>query len=667
MIPFLRKRFLLILIVLGIGMIGFQRTQPRPTRQRQPIAPESDTHAAPPAPTPASTRAKTKTPLPASSLPNAAEPESLTPAPVAIQELFPSVKTAVLNWREYRPDTYTVRAGPHRPVVTFRVEQIKDEGAFTTWIGRSSLQGESFVAVASKDGLDAILTTYDGQPVEIHVRGANVATSADDAFSEVDGCGALPNQNLTVAAAAAEPAILDSSSFRAEAAEATQSRLVDASGNWLSRVACFYDSATLAYANLCAPDGNGASLINSTFRARLEAGNVALANSQINVRWVYLGCALAPTAASTKVEEIFNELISVGVLGDFARQKAAEWGAAQILLTSQTINGSFAGCANLPGHYAVAYWNRNYFLMAHELSHNFGLRHDRYTDNAIATPNDGIYAYAIDLISTTSSNRQIVGTIMSYAHYFVPYFSNANLTLSSALTTHFYTADYSGTYQLVPPVYTDGTAGNFYNGSPNGTINDTLITSTGASANVQPLGIPAGQPYAADGSRIFRESASTIVNGGWYVEPIITSQPQSQSVERGQSFTLSITTYGVGTFAYQWYKGATAIPGATGTSYSVTNPVDSDFATYSVVVTVANITGLTSTLTSNNATVTVKAPPPEPSPTSNNGGGGGATSSAYFTALTILVIARLRRPIAHKTLRLTPIIHPQKRNCHPTS
>ena len=559
----------------------------------------------------------------------------------AIHEVLPSVKTAVLNWREYRPDSYTVRGTTHRPDVTFRLEQIKDEGALTTWIGRSSLPGESFVAVASKKGLDAILTTYDGQPIEIHIRGSKVAVIQTDAFPEEERCAVVPNLDRATETAQALSS-QDLQPVRAEADSAAYSNLVDVAGNRLSRVACFYDAATLAYANLCAPDGDGLSLLNSTFKARLEAGNAALTNSQINVRWVYLGCALAPTAATTTVESIYAELTSAGTLGDFARLKATEWGATEIFFASQTINGNYAGYAALPGHYAVGYWNRNYFLMVHELSHNFGLRHDRYTDQAIATPNDGIYSYAVNLISSTNNNRQIVGTIMSYAHYFVPYFSSANLSLSSAITTHFYTADYSGTYQVVPSVYTDGTAGNFYNGAPNGTINDTLILTTGAAAGVQPLGIPAGQPYSADGSRIFRETADSIINGGWYAEPAITAQPRSLTILRGQNFTLSVSTRGTGTFAYQWYKDAAAITGATSTSYAVASASDGDAASYSIVVRVADVSGTTTTLTSNNATVTVTTPAPEP--VSTNNGGGGAMNSASLAALFALAIARrLRR------------------------
>src|SRR5882724_11117306 len=115
------------------------------------------------------------------------------PAPAALQAILPSVKSAVVNWREYRPVEYIVKADSHSPEITFRMEQVKDEEAFTTWVGRSALPGESFVAVATTDGLDAILTTYGEQPVEIHVRGPNVTAFRSEAF-QGDHCAVVPNQ-----------------------------------------------------------------------------------------------------------------------------------------------------------------------------------------------------------------------------------------------------------------------------------------------------------------------------------------------------------------------------------------------------------------------------------------------------------------------------------------
>jgi hypothetical protein len=85
--------------------------------------------------------------------------------------------------------------------------------------------------------------------------------------------------------------------------------------------------------------------------------------------------------------------------------------------------------------------------------------------------------------------------------------------------------------------------------------------------------------------------------------PSITTQPTNQTVTVGQTATFSVTVMGTTPFTYQWQKDATALTGATSTSYTTPATASADNGSqYSVVV--RNAIG---TVTSNAATLTVNA------------------------------------------------------------
>lgn len=86
--------------------------------------------------------------------------------------------------------------------------------------------------------------------------------------------------------------------------------------------------------------------------------------------------------------------------------------------------------------------------------------------------------------------------------------------------------------------------------------------------------------------------------------PIITSQPQSQSVVVGSTTTFTVIATGAGPLTYQWSKGATAIGGATAASYTTPATVTGDSGS-SFTVVVTNATGST---TSTPAVLTTLAP-----------------------------------------------------------
>lgn len=84
----------------------------------------------------------------------------------------------------------------------------------------------------------------------------------------------------------------------------------------------------------------------------------------------------------------------------------------------------------------------------------------------------------------------------------------------------------------------------------------------------------------------------------------IVTQPISQTVVVGVPLTLSVVGSGTG-LSYQWKKDGTAINGATGTSYTISNPTATDAGSYTVVVT--NSTG---SVTSNAAVIAVTTQDP---------------------------------------------------------
>ena len=83
------------------------------------------------------------------------------------------------------------------------------------------------------------------------------------------------------------------------------------------------------------------------------------------------------------------------------------------------------------------------------------------------------------------------------------------------------------------------------------------------------------------------------------VAPAITTQPTALDVAPGNTATFTVTATGT-TLSYQWKKGGTDIPGATSSSYAISNTTSANDGVYSVVVT--NSAG---SVTSSNATLTV--------------------------------------------------------------
>ncbi|HEY6505062.1 MAG TPA: immunoglobulin domain-containing protein [Chitinophagaceae bacterium] len=87
--------------------------------------------------------------------------------------------------------------------------------------------------------------------------------------------------------------------------------------------------------------------------------------------------------------------------------------------------------------------------------------------------------------------------------------------------------------------------------------------------------------------------------------PVITVQPASQTVCAGANVTFSVTATGT-SLTYQWRKAGINIPGATGSSFTISGAVAGDAGNYDVVV-----TGVCppSPVVSNTVSLTVNTPP----------------------------------------------------------
>jgi hypothetical protein len=120
--------------------------------------------------------------------------------------------------------------------------------------------------------------------------------------------------------------------------------------------------------------------------------------------------------------------------------------------------------------------------------------------------------------------------------------------------------------------------------------------------------------------------------------PLITAQPQSQTVTQGGSVLFSVTASGQPAPAFQWYFNGQTITGATGASLNLTSVQASNAGNYTVTAT--NSSG---SVTSNVATLTVNAASSSQSSSAASGGGGGAVDAWFLAALALLCLVRARR------------------------
>lgn len=212
------------------------------------------------------------------------------------------------------------------------------------------------------------------------------------------------------------------------------------------------------------------------------------------------------------------------------------------------------------------------------------------------------------------------------AFYGITRDKNGNLFATDATSARF-SPDLSGIvplYCITPAGVITPLAGNA------GEIGSADGAGTAAQFNR-----PAGLKIDAQGNLYLADTDNNAIRKGTLAgPPVITTQPQNQTVTAGSNVQFSVTVTGVPAPTYQWYFNGTPYSGATGSSLSFSNARASDAGDYTVTAT--NTAG---NVTSNKATLTVTTAPPSPPAGGGNGGGGGGAPSLWFVGLLAILAA----------------------------
>jgi hypothetical protein len=175
--------------------------------------------------------------------------------------------------------------------------------------------------------------------------------------------------------------------------------------------------------------------------------------------------------------------------------------------------------------------------------------------------------------------------------------------------------------------------------TPSGLVT-TLANTAGVEGSVDGIGTaaqfhyPQGLAVDSTGNLYVADRFNHAIRKGQPAgPPVITIQPQGQTVTPGSNVHLSVTVSTVLASTYQWYFNGRALGGATDSVLSVDSVVAVNAGAYTVAVT--NALG---SVTSNQATLTVSTTTPTPAA---EGSGGGAIEGWF--ALVILAAGAMRR------------------------
>lgn len=161
--------------------------------------------------------------------------------------------------------------------------------------------------------------------------------------------------------------------------------------------------------------------------------------------------------------------------------------------------------------------------------------------------------------------------------------------------------------QFTLTVTADGTTPFTYQWKKNGTNIAGATTNPYVVANAQ---LAAAGTYNVTVSNSAGSTTSTnnmtIVMLG---APVFTVQPGNASLAVGAPLNLSVTAIGNPTPTFQWFKGATAIAGATSATYNIAAVATTDAGSYTCVAT-STIGTVSNSTTSAAAVVAVNVAPP---------------------------------------------------------
>lgn len=528
-------------------------------------------------------------------------------------EVFSGAATGIAGWHAAHPEELIVAPYPDLRL-TFCETRLTRDGSITTWVGRSDeVPGGSLVGVARPGGYDAILLIPGASQFFFHVRDGVVRVEESVASGTDCGVGELPRR-----VAAAE----GSHVHYAEAGDATQQGVAEGTSSAMgapanSDVLFLYNAHALTVAQQRSSDPIG--YMDGYSRASLETCNVALENSRVEAfRWRFIGLAAAPSYPNkTTVGEEVRVLAPEGPLADFVGRIRHAYGADQVLMwigAGERKGAAYAGdvpqtAASLDYAVAALRLTAPVLILGHELAHNFGCHHDRGHAGSgggdVAQPDgDGYWRYGLLWEDPASEGGTTSGTVMAYADWLVPYFSNPHITLE---------------------------------------VTSTMQGRGGAtrSLGTKTIGYLESDPRAAYNARILSDNAGAIAALGVDAEtaPQIWDAPRDQIVSAGAQLQLTVAASGRN-LTYQWQRNGTAIQGATEASFSKMFAA-ADAGSYAVIVT--NSQGSVTSTAATVSSVSVTPAPPTPSAPvaggSAGGGGGGGSPSVLFVTLAALLIA----------------------------
>lgn len=152
-------------------------------------------------------------------------------------------------------------------------------------------------------------------------------------------------------------------------------------------------------------------------------------------------------------------------------------------------------------------------------------------------------------------------------------------------------------------VVATGTAPLNYSWKFNGTAITGATSASLQLTNVQPANAGTYAVTVTNTAGSQSASATLTVNPA-ATGPSITGPPQNLTVTNGGSASFSVTAGGTAPLSYQWLKDASALSGATNSTYSIATVTTNSAGAYRVIV--SNSVG---SITSSVATLTVLLPP----------------------------------------------------------
>jgi hypothetical protein len=358
-----------------------------------------------------------------------------------IAAVFPHAAESVEATFDAGAAELTVAPHPDLPM-TFQRVATRTDGGYTTWIGRNvAMPGASYVGVSSARGYHAVLLVPGVSQFNFHVQGDEVLVQ--EIVSRGSDCALWHETLPPVEAASPGTFYWEASDAKGDQGGATSSA---ATGLLNVDVLFLYNTHALAVARDRAPADPVDYLVGYS-RAALETVNLVLENSRVDTfRWRYVGLLAMPEYPPKETVPEDLQMMAPGQpLHAFVQAARAQYGADQVMMwvgpgvrqgaayigddrKSPAVANATLSALRLTG---------GVLILGHELAHNFGCTHDRAHagsgDGSTAAPEgDGRWNYG--LMWTDPGATSTSGTVMAYANFLVPYFSNPNITLNVTST-----------------------------------------------------------------------------------------------------------------------------------------------------------------------------------------------------------------------------------------